>query len=150
MDLLVELQVIDRGGALEPTVRLRVSSTFVQVHVVEVNRRGACGDDGKITWGESDEPVIGGGDGAQISDGCCLLQLSTGHFDAVDRLAGCQEILEIEETAIVGPGGVANTLDGESSPAFRGPVEEAQGTLIEGHGGDVAAVGREARTEKSC
>ena len=50
--------------------------------------------------------------------------------------------------AVGGPDGVGAGRDGQVGPGAGGDVEEADLALVEGKGGDPAAVGRPARAEE--
>ena len=74
--------------------------------------------------------------------------MAVGDADAVDGLGGIERGVDVEEAAVGGPDGVGAGGDGEGGPGAGGDVEEADLALVEGEGGDPAAVGRPARAEE--
>src|ERR1700744_3187068 len=108
-------------------------STLVKVNRVEVHLWSGRGHHGQIAGREADKAVVGCGDGQQIVDSCYLLWFACGNADTVDGLAGLEEILEVDEAAVMRPGWIAHAVDGERSPALRGAIEEHERALVERH-----------------
>ena len=70
-----------------------------------------------------------------------MLELAVGDVDAIDGLGGRHEGVDVDGFAVGAPDGVGYGGFGEEAPGAGGDVVEHEPALVEGDGGDVAAVG---------
>ena len=131
-------QVSSRGG-LE----------LFEIEGVEVSSEDAGADEGTIVLGEAAEDVIDGVVLAGVGEANHFVDVAVGDGNAVDGLGGIEGGVEEEVVAVGGPDRVGAGRNREGGPGAGGDGVEANLALVDGEGGDVAAIGGPAGTEEA-